>query len=98
MTTATTIAPMLERTAAPDASRFGSWRLGGNIVVMGLRDNERGVDLVWYPENITDDGEPTVAIFSDEDEEWTEPLLWTNAATLDDAVRAIHAFYITEGA
>lgn len=56
-------------------TRFKHWNLGGNLMAQGYIDS-LGRSVVFYGADSIPD-EPTLAIFTEDDEEWTQPVLWT---------------------
>tara|TARA_R110000824_G_scaffold39711_11_gene119830 strand:+ start:9429 stop:9740 length:312 start_codon:yes stop_codon:yes gene_type:complete len=67
-----------------DPTRWSIWRLGGDILVRAYRDHNDNC-IVWYPEGITDSGRQTLAVFSVDDEEWTNPIRWIEDTTFEQA-------------
>ena len=79
------------------STHFKRWCLGGNIMVDGYIDS-LGRSVVFYGADSIPD-EPTLAIFTEDDEEWTQPVLWTpcpdvaTAAIIADVMEA-HALRV----
>jgi len=68
---------------SPDR-HWNEWCLGGDIRVMAYV-NRNGDSVVWYPEGIVDSGLPTLAVFAEDDEEWTNAVRWIEDTTFEQA-------------
>lgn len=70
--------------AAPVDGTWEEWCLGGDIRVMAYV-NRNGDSVVWYPAGIVDSGLPTLAVFAEDDEEWTNAVRWIEDTTFEQA-------------
>ena len=79
-----------------EATTFSRCNLGGNWLALELVRAD-GKHVVWYDKGGAVIGSPcedakVLAIWSPDDEEWTEPLMWERCDTMKDVDRLLTAF------